>query len=48
MAVIAIIMAFIGLLLLFSSLGLSVYWLMLQLRKMNRDEENNPIPIGEN
>ena len=47
MAVIAIIMAVIGLLLLFSSLGLAAYWLVLQLRKVDRDDGNNPIPIGE-
>ena len=48
MAIIAIIMAVIGLLLLFSSLGLAVYWLVLQLRKVDTDDGNNPIPIGDN
>ena len=47
MAVIAIIMAAIGLLLLLTSLGLAVYWLVLQLRKANRNDGTNPIPIGE-
>lgn len=47
MAIIAIIMAVIGLLLLFSSLGLAVYWLVLQMRKVDRDDETNPIPIGD-
>lgn len=47
MAVIAIIMAVIGLLLLLSSLGLAVYWLVLQLRKVHRDDGTNPIPIGD-
>ena len=47
MAVIAIIMAVIGLLLLFSSLGLAAYWLVLQLRKVDRNDGTNPIPIGE-
>ena len=47
MAAIAIIMAVIGLLLLCSSLGLAVYWLVLQLRKAGGNDGTNPIPIGE-
>ena len=47
MAVIAIIMVVIGLLLLLTSLGLTVYWFVLQLRKGNRNDGTNPIPIRE-
>ena len=47
MAAIAIILAVIGLLLLFGSFGLAAYWLLLQLRKVDRHDATNPIPIGE-
>ena len=47
MAVIAIIMVVIGLLLLLTSLGLTVYWFVLQLRKVRHNNLINPVATEE-
>ena len=47
MAVIALILAVIGLMLLFTSMGLGVYWVISKMRETQRSSTTNPAPTEQ-